>query len=199
MRIAPVSLNQQKSQSFGTLHFELDKPSKQLYYDMCKEQGYSESWTLECIGGLNKIIADMDEKTDKQVQWFLNQSPATRYLLAKDVWPEKTVVPLSVRRVQADENNQDLVATIDGRYSVTAEDIEDMKPYTPQRRYNDMDYRAFLYRLPKVDFIIDELIIPQVLEKPLYVKAANEFAERADMDDETKVKDIRKDINEWLG
>ena len=116
MNIAPVSLNNNsKQQSFGLLRFELDKPSRELYYNLCNDDKYSTTESVhEDFVSLGIAMNDLNEQAERKTQSFLNCKPETRSLVARDVWPEDKFVTVSVKKVKADDD-ENLLVTLDGK------------------------------------------------------------------------------------
>ena len=196
MRVAPVSVNTNKNnQHFGLLKYELDKPSKELYYQLCSERPYSSTKTIhEEIVALDKALDDFNEESEQKVQSFLNCNPATRPLVAREVWPEDKPVNISVKRVNVDDK-ETLIATFDGKYTRKAEELIEIEEARPLVT----DFRRFLRRMVRDPQISNALIIPEVSKKPLYIETLKRQERVDSLDPEEKERELREDINEWIG
>lgn len=194
MNISPVSLNNnRKQQSFGLLRFELDKPSKELYYNLCNEGPYSTTESVhEDFVSLEIAMNDLNEQAERKTQSFLNCKPETRSLVAREVWPEDKFVTVSVKKVDTgDEEN--LIATLNGKHPKTATEF-----FALDKPIDSETFRRLLYRIVRDPLISEHFVVPEVVNKHSYVDALEKQARLDSLDPEAKNKELDNDIKEWL-
>ena len=194
MKVAPVSLNNNNKQpQFGLLKFELDKPSKDLYYNLSKDRPYSNTeYVHEDMVALQIAMNYLTEQAERKTQSFLNCKPETRSLVARDVWPEDKLVTVSVKKINTgDEEN--LLVTLDGKCPKVATEF-----FALDKPIDTETFRRLLYRIVRDPLISENFVVSEVEKRPSYLEALEKQARLDSLDPEAKKQELSNDIKEWL-
>jgi len=196
MNITPVTGSRYNQTSFGMRKFKVDAKTRQLYYDLCKERGYTGEDLLVELTGLDKTLANLNIKIRKDAEDVLYDNPATKTLLLDKVWPEDTYSTISID-INKGKERDTMSALVDGKYKVCPKTImADLLKMNP--RYSHFDINEFILSLTENANMLGALITEPIKRKALYRQADMSYARRAALSETAAEKLIDREVYKWF-
>lgn len=201
MFVSPVSRSNcanksLKNISFKKLKFDLDTQSKEYLLFLGKKEAISNKDMLEITNSADFILSSLTIKANSMADEMVKKTPFLKGKTLDEVWPDETVVSVSIKPRRLSQENMILESYFNGKHFMEEDDFKVFNPQGADREeIRTIDFWSFLADLKTCERL-KSFVSKNLVKQPLFNALKNNAPVQEVKDlDEQKAKE---ELIKWI-